>query len=432
MAFSDSLRLAKGAFQDRKLALLMALGFASGLPFALRGETLQAWLKGSGVDVATIGMLTWVGLPYSFKFVWSPLFDRFQLPWLGRRRGWIAAAQIVCAAAIAGMGLASPASALTALTALAVIVAFASASQDIVSDGYRADVLHGTELATGTATFLFGYRIAMLVATSGVLLLVDGLMKGGGVERDEAWRWAYLAMAALLLVGIVAAALAPEPQLERPPPRSLREAVVQPFVAFVRRWGLRETLHALVFVALFRLADRLLLTTPFYLELGFSNTDLATYRKFIGTAATVVGFALGGALVARFGIRRGLWVGTVAIAASNVGFAALAWTGKSYAVFGLAVGLDSLCNGIADTAFIAFLLGLCDQRYSVTQYALLSSAAASVGTLVGGFSGFLIERLGWANFFLSTVAAGIPAVLLLWGLPGRLCAGDGGKATDSA
>ncbi|MSP92513.1 MAG: MFS transporter [Myxococcales bacterium] len=420
MAAADSLRMVGAALRDRNLLLLLALGFASGLPYALRGETLQAWLKGSGVDVATIGMLTWVGLPYSFKFVWAPLFDRFQLPWLGRRRGWIAASQVAAGLAIAGMGLASPSQALAALTGLAVLVAFASASQDIVSDGYRADLLHGKSLATGTATFLLGYRIAMLVASSGALLLADALMKGGGLERDAAWRWVYLAMAGLLVVGLVAAVLAPEPEQERPPPTSLAAAVVQPFVAFARRWGWREAMMALAFVSIFRLSDRLLLTTPFYLELGFSNTDLATFRKIIGTVATIIGFGVGGTLVAKAGIRRGLWVGTVAIAVSNLGFAALAMVGKSYLVFGLAVGLDSLCNGIADTAFIAFLLGLCEQRYSATQYALLSSAAASVGTVVGGFSGFLIQSLGWTQFFVATVLAGIPAVLLLWRLPRSL------------
>jgi PAT family beta-lactamase induction signal transducer AmpG len=389
------------AFRSKRVGLLVALGFASGLPLALTGTTLSAWMTNEGVDLKTIGLFGLVALPYNFKFVWAPLFDRFVVPWLGRRRGWMACTQLGLVGAIAVMGGVNPRAAPFALAALAVLVAFLSASQDIVSDAYRTDVLPETERASGTATFVLGYRAAMLVSGAFALILSARLP----------WQLVYWVMAALMAVGVAASWVAPEPETVRPP-RTLGAAVVEPFVDYFARRG---ALVTLAFIALYKLGDSLAsgMITPFLLKTGFGNAEVGALQKGLGLGATIVGTLLGGGLVAKLGVRRSLlWFG-VAQAATNVTYMALALVGKSYWVLAGAITVDNVCGGLGTAAFVAYLMSLCNRRFSATQYALLSSASTVAGRLIGASAGFAAERFGWPVFFGGTIAAAAPALLLL-------------------
>jgi len=389
------------AFRSPRVWLLVALGFASGLPLALTGTTLSAWMTNSGVDLKTIGIFTLVGLPYSFKFVWAPLFDRWAAPWLGRRRGWMVAAQLALMAAIAVMGSLEPRVAPFALALLAVIVAFLSASQDIVSDAYRTDVLEEHERASGTATFVLGYRAAMLV--SGALALVLSAFLG--------WHAVYWLMAALMGAGVVATMLAPEPAATRPP-RTLAAAVVEPFVDYFRRDG---AVLVLAFVVLYKLGDAIAggMLTPFLLKTGFTNVEVGTLQKGLGLGATIGGTLLGGGLVARLGVRRALFLFGIAQATTNVAYLALALAGKNHLLLAVAITVDNVCGGLGTAAFVAFLMSLCNKRFSAFQYALLSSASSVGGRLLGAWSGFFAERWGWPLFFAGTIAIAAPALVLL-------------------
>jgi MFS transporter, PAT family, beta-lactamase induction signal transducer AmpG len=436
--FQKNASTVAGIFRDRKVATLVALGFASGLPLFLTRSTLQAWMTDEGVSLTAIALFAWVGFPYSLKFVWAPLLDRYQVPFLGRRRGWIFLTQLGLLFSLAALGALSPRSeplppvvraipgfsaivplapsdGLFLIALVALMVAFFSASQDIIADGYRADLLTKEELGPGTTTFLVGYRIAyQLVATALTFLLADYFM-GTGMGARESWRLVYWLMAGLMGIGLVGTLIAPEPKEVAKPPQSLSEAVVKPFGAFFRRQG---SILILLFIALYGLADALLgIATPFYKSIGFTNTDIGTINKATSFIASIVGVSVGGILVAKIGMRRSLWIAAFAIALSNLAFIALAVSGKDYTVFVATVAIDSFCTGVSQTAFIAFLLSLCDKSYSVTQYALFTSASSLVGRFLSGASGYLVETQGWSTFFVITTLAGIPGVILLALLP---------------
>jgi PAT family beta-lactamase induction signal transducer AmpG len=392
-------------FTNRRMAAVLLLGFASGLPLALTAGTLQAWLAVEGVDIKTIGLFTLVGQPYTYKFLWAPLMDRYTVPILGRRRGWLLITQVALLAAIGYMGTLSPTASPFLLGGVALAVAFLSASQDIVFDAYRTDVLREPERGAGAAISVLGYRIAMLVSGGGALILADQVL---------GWNAMYALMAALMLVGVVATWFAPEPDVPAQPPRSLRDAVVEPLREFFSR---PEAWALLILIVLYKLGDAFAgsLTTAFLIRgAGFSATDVGAINKVLGLVATIVGALAGGAWMAYLGLYRALlWFGILQ-AVTNLGFMMLALAGKSYALLVVVVAAENLCGGMGTAAFVALLMSLCDRRFSATQYALLSALAAVGRVYVGPASGFLVEAVGWPAFFFLTFVIALPGLVLLW------------------
>ncbi len=401
-------------FRDRRLAVILLLGFSSGLPLALTGGTLQAWMTVEGVDLSTIGIFTLVGLPYTWKFLWAPMMDRFVPPFLGRRRGWLLLTQLSLAALIAAMAFASPRGDLAWLALLAVLVAFTSASQDIVFDAYRTDVARPKQRGLAAAFTVVGYRVAML--TSGAAALV--LVAGSGFIPALGWKSTYLLMAGLMGVGALATLWGPEPEAAAPPPRTLEEAVWAPLKEFFSRpgaWAL------LVLIVLYKLGDAFAgsLTTAFLLRgAGFSLDDVGYVNKGMGLAATIFGALFGGALMVRLGLFRALMTFGILQAVSNLGFMALAASGKSWPLMIFAVGFENLCGGMGTAAFVALLMALCDHRFTATQYALLSALAAFGRVYVGPAAGYATDPkylgLSWTVFFFLTFLVALPGLVLLW------------------
>lgn len=389
---------------------LLLLGFASGLPLFLTSRTLQAWMTVEGVDLGAIGLFSLVALPYSLKFLWSPLLDRFVPPFLGRRRGWLVITQIALTGAIALMSFQQPQLSLQLLAFNALLIAFLSASQDIAFDAYRTDVLTPPEMGAGAALAVLGYRIALLATGAAALVLADSL----------SWQLVYLCLAGLMLLTVAFSLFAPEPQLKDRPPANLREAVILPFQEFFQRSGVRQGLLILVFVVLYRLGDALVgnMATPFLLQTGFTQTDIGAIQGGMGLLATIVGTLLGGALLSKLGINRSLWVFGGLQALSNIAYLILAQVGQNYPVMVLAINVENFCGGLGTAGFVAFLMSLCNQRFSATQYALLSSLMAVSRDILVAPAGKIAEATGWSLFFLLTLIAALPGLLLLpWFAP---------------
>jgi PAT family beta-lactamase induction signal transducer AmpG len=394
-----------GAYRSKRVFVMIGMGFASGLPLAMSGSTLVTWMAKAGVNLKAIGLFALVSLPYSFKFLWAPLLDRFSLPFLGRRRGWIALTQLGLALGIWATSTVDPRSAPVAMAAAALVVAFFSASQDIVSDAYRTDVLTVEERASGTSTFVLGYRIAMLVSGAGALALSDYL----------AWPTVFKIMALLMLPMIVITWRAPEPEAVRPP-RNLTDAFTKPFLDFFARKG---ALVGIAFIMLYKLGDYVAsnMIQPFLVKTGFSGTEIAAWYKLVGFTAMTVGVLLGGGMVAKLGVRKALLIFGILASVTNSGYLALSILGKNHALLAAAIGIHNLSSGMAETAFMAFLMSLCNKSFSATQFALLSSASTVVGRTLGAGSGYLISAAGWPVFFATTMAMAAPALVMLWFLP---------------
>lgn len=405
-----------------RIAAVLLLGFSSGLPLALTGGTLQAWLTVSQIDIVTIAWFSWIGLPYALKFIWSPLMDRYVPPLLGRRRGWMFLTQVALALGIAAMAMSSPAESLWMLGCAALWVAFVSASQDVVIDAYRTDVLRSEERGMGAAVGVFGYRIAMLASGALALMLVD----------EIGWRTTYFLMAALMLVGMATAWLAPEPESPAVLPRTLRDAVVQPLRDLFSRPG---ALALLALVMLYKFGDALAgtLTTAFLIRgVGFSTFDVGAVNKGLGLAALLFGAVAGGALLARMSLMRALLVFGVLQAVSNLSFAWLALAGKNYALLVFTVGFENLASGMGTAAFVAFAMALCNHSYSATQYALLSALASLGRILFGPLAGNMVQGLGWEGFFLLTFIAALPGLVLVWVMRTQIAAVEHANAPQPA
>ena len=397
-----------------RIAAVLLLGFSSGLPLALTGSTLQAWLTVSGADIMTIAWFSWIGIPYLLKFLWSPLMDRYVPPFLGRRRGWMLLTQLALVAGIAGMAISPPNTKLWLLGCLALWVAFASASQDIVIDAYRTDLLPAAERGMGAAVSVLGYRLAMLASGGLALILADRI----------GWRQTFFVMAALMAVGLATSLIAPEPALRATPPRSLREAVVEPLKDLLSRSG---ALQLLALIALYKFGDALAgtLTTAFLIRgVGFSLTDVGTINKVLGLASLLAGGLVGGLLLVRMSLTRALLLFGVLQAISNLSFALLAWAGKSYPLLVFAVGFENLASGMGTAAFVALAMALCNHSFSATQYALLSALASLGRILFGPVTGALVEAVGWANFFVLTFVAALPGLWLVWRMRAQIAAAE--------
>jgi PAT family beta-lactamase induction signal transducer AmpG len=379
------------------------MGFASGLPRALPVSTLQAWMAIEGVDLKTIGIFSVVALPYTLKFLWSPLMDRFIPPMFGRRRGWILITQALLVAGIAAISFSSPAQAPLTVGLIALTVAFFSASQDIVIDAYRTDILHVQERGAGAAVAVMGYRIALIISSSLALILSDQI----------GWRNTYLSMAAIMAVNFLITFFAPEPPQTAAPPRTIQEAVIGPLKDYFSR---QSAFTFLLLIILYKLADAYAssLMSPFLIRgMGFSATDVGTINKGLGLVSTILGALLGGSLMVKLGLFRSLLYFGIVQAFTILTFSALAVIGKSYGMLIFAVAFENFGSGMGTAAFMALLMTMCNHRFSATQYALLSSLAALGGIVIAPTSGFVAETVGWPLFFLISAAIAIPGLALL-------------------
>ncbi len=412
---------ALAVYREPRLVIIFLMGFASGLPLALTGATLAIWLTELRLSLTSIGLFATLGVPYSVKFVWSPLLDRVPIPvltrWLGRRRSWLLVVQFALIGAIVALGATRPGQAplWTALAALGV--AFLSASQDVVIDAYRIETAREHEQGASAAVTQYGYRLGMLASGAGALFLAAFLP----------WSWVYAAMAGLFSIGVLTTLLAPEPRVA-PEARAggvaelsadlldrLREAVLAPFVEFIRRQGVAVALLILAFIVLYTLGDAFAgaMANPFYVRVGFSKVEIATVTKAFGLGATLTGVFLGGLAVGRYGVLKALLVCGICQALSNLMFAAQALAGHDVRVLVGTIAIENLTGGMASAALIAYLSVLCNVAYTATQYALFTSFMALGRTFLSSTSGWVADHVGWVEFFLISTLLALPGLALL-------------------
>ena len=392
-------------FGQPKMGILLLLGFSSGLPFYLTSKTLQAWMTTAHVDLATIGFFSLVTLPYSLKFVWAPVMDRYIPPFLGRRRGWVLITQILLLLAIAAMSLHDPQQGLRMLAVNAIAITFFSASQDISLDAYRTDVLNDREMGAGAAVFVMGYRIAMITTGALAFFLADRMP----------WQTVYLILSTLILIGVATTFFAPEPVLNDAPPKTLVEAVVLPFADFFQRVGILRAVLVLLFIVVYKYSDSLAgsMTTPFLLQAGFSQSEVGAVFLGVGVIATIAGVVAGGAVIGKFGINRSLWIFVVFQGLSNLTYYGLSLAGKNHAFMVSAIITENFGLGLVTAGMTAYLMSMCNKRFTATQFALLSSLMAASRDILVAPAGKIAESIGWPGFFLVTVARAIPPLLLL-------------------
>ncbi len=389
-------------FTNRRMLTIFLFGFSSGVPLSLVGSTLQAWMATQKVDLAVIGIFSLVGLPYTLKFFWAPALDRFVPPFLGRRRGWILIAQLGLIGSIAAMAFFDPALSPGVIACIALSVAFFSASQDVVVDAYRTEILVPSEYGMGAAVANLGYRLAMLFSGAFALILADHLP----------WGQVYLVMAAAMSVGILTNLLSTEPILKARAPRSMKEAVIEPLREFFQRRGVVELVS---FIVVYKLdvVVTLALMTAFMLELGFTSTEIGTVSKGFGLVATIAGTFVGGAWFMRLGMERSLWIFGILQGISGLCFIALARLGHSYPMMIAAISSENFFSGMGNAAYSAFLMSLCNPKFTATQFALLTSLMALTRTIAGTPTGWLAKAVGWETYYVIALLLMIPGLLLL-------------------
>lgn len=404
------LRTMASAFAQPEARTLFVMGFACGLPFLLVGPTLSIWLRESGMSLGAIGLVAYTGFFYVFKFLWAPLLDRWQAPglaYLGRRRGWLLAAQLLLMGGLGGLALIGlDTAAMTAFVLLLAITAFAGATQDTVVDAYRIEIAPLEQQGTLAATYSLGYRIGLIVGGAGALY----------VAEFWGWRVAYLVMALLLLPALLATLMAREPErIATLHTQPLLAFMIGPFVAFFRRFGWVLALALLAFVGLYKLPDQMLgvLAGPFYLDTGFSKADIANVSKLYGVWIGIAGGFVGAFAVAAWGHYRSLLIAAVAVALSNLLFIVMTFHPGELWAFVLTISGDNFSQGFAGVVLIAFMSGLTNRNFTATQYALLSALANLPGKLIGGVSGFIVEAWGYVGFFSFSAVSILPTLLLL-------------------
>lgn len=389
-----------------RMIVALLMGFSCGLPLLLTITVLQAWMKEEGVDLTVIGLMALVGLPYTLKFLWAPFLDRYTLPFLGRRRGWLLIAQIFLIFSIAGLGLTDPDPDygghpwMVAFAAL--LVTFFSASQDIVVDAYRREDLPDEELGLGSSFYINGYRVGMLLASGGGLILADHV----------SFSTVYLIMAACMLPGVLTTFFASEPEIAAGTPKTLKEAVLYPLIDYFSR---KEALWILAFILFYKMGDTMAsaMTTPFYLDIGFSKTEIGAVVKLFGFWATIIGSLIGGVLMLRQGIYRSLWIFGFLQAISTAGFALLARIGHNISALSAVIAFENLSSGMGTAAYVAFMASITNKKFTATQYALLSSLMGVPRVLASAPTGFFAKSLGWENFFIFCTLIAVPGMLLL-------------------
>ncbi|MBW1820688.1 MAG: AmpG family muropeptide MFS transporter [Deltaproteobacteria bacterium] len=383
------------------VALLM--GFSCGLPLLLTISLLQAWMKEEGVDLTVIGLMALVGLPYTLKFLWAPFLDRFTLPFFGRRRGWLLVAQVSLIFSIVGLGLTDPGNNPWMVAFAAFLVTFFSASQDIVVDAYRREDLPDEELGLGSSMYVNGYRVGMLLASGGGLIMADHM----------SFFMVYVIMAACMLPGVLTTLLAPEPHASAGTPKSLKEALVGPMVEYFSRSG---AIWILAFILLYKIGDTMAsaMTTPFYLDIGFSKSEIGAVVKLFGFWATIAGSLIGGVLMLRMGINRSLWIFGFLQALSTACFAILAKIGYNIGLLSGVIAFENLSAGMGTAAYVAFMASITNKKFTATQYALLTSLMGIPRVMASAPTGFLAKNIGWEGFFIFCTLIAIPGMLLLF------------------
>jgi PAT family beta-lactamase induction signal transducer AmpG len=409
---------ALGIYRHPRVAAMLFLGFSAGLPFALVAGTLAAWLTRAGVSMTSVGMFAWVGLLYAFKFAWAPLVDQLRIPLLthvlGRRRSWMLLAQIGVAGALVAMAMLGPTENLITFAGLAVFVAFSSATQDIAVDAWRIEAVDPEVQGAMAASYQLGYRVALLISGGGALAIGD----------EISFSLAYQVMAVLMGIGMITVLVISEPEASlkntmqhlsiiQEPARWLDEAVIQPFAEFFTR-NASQAVVILLFIGIYRISDMVLgvMANPFYLETGFSGLQIFGYVKTVGLFAVLSGAALGGIAVLRYGLGGPLVFGAIILAVTNLSFVGLAIVGANIPFLVLTICADNLAQGFTGTVFIAYLSSLTNVSYTATQYALFTSLMVLPGKFLSGFSGVVVDAVGWISFFLYASLMGIPAIIL--------------------
>lgn len=424
---SDRWLKAIAVYTRPRVLIVLLLGFSAGLPLALVTSTLQAWLTQSSIDLKTIGLFSLVGLPYTFKFFWAPLVDALHVPLLtrllGRRRSWLVLSQLLLIAAILVLGLSDPKTSIFYLTVAALMVAAASATQDIVIDAFRVESLPQEEQAAGIASYILAYRVALLLSGAGALLLV-AYLEASGVAQLTAWKISYFAAAACVAVGLLAAFLAKEPADEggAGDGSPVKRVFATAFSAFSEFLSRPLAITVLLFVLLFKFCDAFagVLTVPFVLKTGFSLATYATVVKGVGFAAAVIGGLAGGALARALPLTTCLWIAAIIQMLSNLMFSSLAWMGPDVSALTITIIVENFTSNAANVIFVAYLSALCGARaHTATQFALLSAIAAVGRTVLAASGGYVAEATGWFWFFVVTALAAIPSIVLLWWLQRR-------------
>ena len=394
-----------GSTRTKALLVCVFLGFSSGLPLFILYNLLSAWLKSEGVDLKAIGLFALVGMPYTWKFLWAPAMDRYKLPFLGRRRGWMMVTQIAVMLAVILMGQFNPSKDIWIVVVLASIVAFFSASQDIVVDAHRREWLTEEQMGSGTALFVNAYKLSTLVPGSLSLILSDLI----------SWDWVFLITGLFMLPGILTTLFVSEPKMYGPPPQTMREAIIEPFNEFLQRSGWKQAAWVLLFIFLYKLGDSMAsaLATPFYIELGFTRTEIGLVAKNAGLWASILGGILGAYWMLKTGVNKGLWIFGVLQAISTLWFAFLAQSGADLLLLSWVIGFEAITAGLGTAAFTAYLALETNPRFTATQFALFTSLSAVPRTFINALTGYIVEFTGWTNFFIICFFLAMPGLMLL-------------------
>lgn len=396
----------KEAILNKRMLICIFTGFSSGLPLFFLYQLIPGWLRSEGVSLAEIGLFSLIGIPYVWKFIWSPAMDRFSFPFLGRRRGWILITQISLFASIASIGYFDPTKSITLIAYIAAAIAFFSASQDIVLDAYRRELLPDNELGLGNSIHVQAYRLSGLVPGSLGFILADHLP----------WHIVFLVVAAFMLIGIIMTLCINEAHCAKNTPQSLEQAIKLPFKEFINREGLKSALCILSFLFLYKLGDSMAtaLQTPFFIDMGFTKTEIGVIAKTASLVAMTIGLAVGGIVMIKLSINRALWLFGIVQIMSILGFAALAEIGHNTIALALAMGFEYLGVGLGTAAFTAFIARATNPTFAATQFALFTALTALPRTFANASTGYIVEQIGWTSFFMFCTALAVPGMLMLF------------------
>ena len=391
-------------YLEKKMVITLVMGFVSGVPLLLTITLLQAWLTDAGIAKSTIGLFALVGLPYSLKFLWAPIFDRYIINSLGRRRGWLVVIQVILIISIIGLGMTNPSLSAFNVAVLALLVTFFSASQDIIIDAYRRESLLDEEQTLGASAYVLGYRIGALAAGAGGLILADYI----------SYQLVYIFMAAVMFIGVFATIIADEP-LQEEEPKSLRDAIINPFTEFFNRKGYNSAILILMFILLYKVGDTMAhsLSTNFYLDIGFTKSQIGTVVKIFGLVATLIGAFLGGLISLRIGLYKSLIIFGLFQAVATLGFAVLAAMGNYIGLLMIVISLENLAAGMGYTAYLAFIANMTNKEFTATQFALMTALMSIPRTFFSGSSGYLVELMDWEIYFIFCSLIAIPALIIL-------------------
>ncbi len=391
-------------YLEKKMVITLVMGFVSGVPLLLTITLLQAWLTDTGIAKSTIGLFALVGLPYSLKFLWAPVFDRYIINALGRRRGWLIVSQVALIISIIGLGMTNPSLSAFNVAVLALLVTFFSASQDIIIDAYRRESLLDEEQTLGASAYVLGYRIGALAAGAGGLILADYI----------SYQLVYMFMAIIMLIGVSATIIADEP-LQEDEPKSLKDAVINPFTEFFNRKGYKSAILILLFVLLYKVGDTMAhsLSTNFYLDIGFTKSQIGTVVKIFGLVATLIGAFLGGLISLRIGLYKSLIIFGLFQAIATLGFSVLAALGNYISLLMIVISLENLAAGMGYTAYLAFIANMTNKEFTATQFALMTALMSIPRTFFSGSSGYLVEMMDWQMYFIFCSLIAIPALIIL-------------------